>query len=305
MRRILVLFGLTAGLALAACGDEPGAQRADFVHLDPTEVTPAEAITVQEGSATGVVEYFAALAWLSEPSLGPDAVVRDNFASLVHLDENNEVAGGRNDGRTQWWSPWFLTTDDPLYDLANPTTQTHPVINYDYTCADGRTAFVSHYVHEQEDFRRSWARDDFLGDPDHDRSTNRATLHSIDPDDSATNFGYLRPTNVGGPFGGAEYVLAIGPEGENPQAGALRYGFYQYFSFVDVQGVEVEVQITAPSFDFPDGWLDIDDAAPSVLDGDPNPFDLLDHERVLSRFDCGRELANRLAPVVSALDTSR
>ena len=122
--------------------------------------------------------------------------------------------------------------------------------------------------------------------------------------DPFSNVGYLRPTSVGGPWAGAEYVLTQGPGSVLTQGGWLRYGFYQYFSFLDVEGTEVTVQVMAPSFDFPAGWMDLDDDSPSILDGDAEPLELVDHEVVQSRFACGRELANRLAPITASLDTA-
>lgn len=294
-----------------------GAARSDTNHVDPTQVaSETEPIAVARGAESGVREYFAAVDWLSDPSLGPDGAVRDPFTDALYFDgPDYEQVVGRNSGRTQWWFPRFRNADDPYSDRANATTDIHPVVTYDYSCTDGRQAFVSHYVHDDAAYRGAWKRPDFLGEVDHDPSTNRVTLsvETNDPESFRTDIGYLRPTGVGGgPLAGAEYALTLGEISESTGIplipgtfveGYLQYGFYQYFSFVDDGGTEVEVQIIAPSLDFPDGWLDLEDESPSILTGNADPFDFVDHEDVAARFDCGVELANRLAPVIAALDT--
>lgn len=305
-KRTLLVFAVF-GVALAACGNgsQAGEAAEGLPFLDPEEITIDEApMPVAVGVETGVAEYFASLDWLSDPTLGPDGVVRDNFAGLLYPDENGTTQVGRHNQRGPWWRPRFIpSSDDPLFDLGVETTETHPVVNYDYTCADGRSAYVSHYVHEYDEFTKAWTRDDFLGTTSYDETDNRISFRRVGVDPANSDIGYLRTTGVGGPFAGAQYALTVG-EDSRGETGYLSYGYYQYFSFTNEDGTEVEVQVTAPSFDFPDGWMDIDDNSPSILDGDADPFDLINHEQVQARFECGRELANRLAPVIAALNTS-
>ena len=306
MKMRMAVFGCVLGVLVAACGQSGSTISGNddaLAFVDPAAITEIEApIPVAQRTESGVLEYFAALDWLSDPLLDPSGVVREHFASVGYLDETGAMQLGRNDGRGAWWSPDFVSGDDPLFDLANPSTETHPVVNYDYSCGDGRNAYVSHYVHEHEEFHNAWQREDFLGEVDRDPNKNKATRIPLD---ASGSFGHLRVTGVGGPFAGGEYAWSerVGfPEFED---GWLSYGYYQYFGFVDQDGTEVTVQITAPSFDFVDGWDDRfeNDPSPSILTEGFELEDILQHERVQSRFECGRELANRLAPIVAALDT--
>ncbi len=83
--------------------------------------------------------------------------------------------------------------------------------------------------------------------------------------------------------------------------GSIRYGHYQYFSFTDPDGIEVDVLVQAPSFDFPED-SPIEDTNPTITTESTNPMVLVDHERVQARFECGRELAKLIAPIVESLD---
>lgn len=319
MRRKCVFFGLIASLILAACAGGAGTARSEIVHVDPARVTSdLQPVAVEQGDETGVLEYFAAIEWLSEPRVEGEGAIRGPLSDLLYLDESGQGAFGRNNGRTPWWVPRFETPNDPYSEGADTTIDTHPVVSYDYACPDGRLAFVRHYVHDDERYIDAWKRPDFLGQVDHNPATNQATitLEYVDSEQSVTEVGYLRPTDVGGgSFAGAEYAITLGEMSEMTgiplfpglfAEGYLKYGFYQYFSFVDEGGTTVEVQIAAPSLDVPDGWLDfeLEHDSPSILTGNSiDPLDFVDHDDVEARFDCGAELANRLAPVIAALNT--
>lgn len=100
--------------------------------------------------------------------------------------------------------------------------------------------------------------------------------------------------------------------------GTIRYGRYQYLSFTDSNGLEVEVLIQAGSFDYPEGWdeqiiaddafLDTFDTAlrndDTITTASTDPMILVDHERVQARFECGQELVDLMTPIITSLDQS-
>ena len=306
MKMRMAVFGCVLVAVVSACGQSGSTISGNddaLAFVDPAVVTEIEEpVPVELGAESGVLEYFASVDWLSEPMLDPSDVVRAHFASPGYPNETGAIQFGRHDLRGAWWAPGFVSWDDPLFDLANPSTETHPVVNYDYACGDGLNAYVSHYVHEHTEFHNAWQREDFLGEVDHDPNSHEAT---VVPVNDVGTFGHLRLTGVAGPLAGGEYAWSESVGIPEIEDGWLSYGYYQYFGFVDQDGTEVTVQITAPSFDFVDGWDDRfgNDPSPSILTEGFELEDILQHERVQSRFECGRELANRLAPIVAALDT--
>ena len=120
---------------------------------------------------------------------------------------------------------------------------------------------------------------------------------------TGANLGVLELTaEADDSLGGAEYIHTIGKDRTN--GAFIQYGFYQYYSFTDHDGVEVEVLVTAASFDY-DLSAAINLVAPATspiselsdeevveLVGETitsetvEPLALIDHERVQSRFEC-------------------
>ena len=302
-RHFLVMVISAVGLIVAACGSTQVADVTALAYSD--EIVPVE---VGIGAESGVREYFAAIDWLSEPTPGVEELIPDHFPTISYLEPDGEYAQGpvRHDGRGTWWFPMFLALDDEAHERSNITTQTHPVISYDYECSDGRLAYATHFVHDTAELRKSWTRDDYLGMVERDPDTGEASLTWREGERVMEAF--LNPTGQFGPFAGAEFLIRPIEDPDEPppflDPDWVSYGFYQYFSFTDADGVEVEVQISAPSFDFPDGWQDLDDPSPTIFTGGTEVLELAAHPRVQSRFECGRELAERIAPIINGLHHS-
>ena len=299
-------IGVVLALSILAAGCGTGPTEVVLDVIDPATLAPDEYVSVEPemGAETGVIEYFANVDWLETGALEPKGAILDHLAGFWHPQDDGVMTAGRHNGRGPWWRPGFMSGQDPLFDLANTATDTHPVINYDYRCADGRMAYVSHYVHETEEFRRSWQRPDFIGEIA-DEGTPTTAHRPIGLD--SFRYGFLEVTGVAGPYAGGFYVLSprldLDESGVSDSELLIYYGFYQYFGFTTADGEQVEVQISAPSLDFPDEHptAEIDNAR-SILTGPTDPLDLVDHEAVQARFQCGQELANRLAPIVAGLD---
>ena len=131
----MAVFGCVLVAVVSACGQRGSTISGNddaLAFVDPAAITEIEApIPVAQGTESGVLEYFASVNWLSEPVLDPSDVVREHFASAGYPDDTGAEQFGRHDLRGAWWSPGFVSWDDPLFDLANPSTGTHPVVNYD------------------------------------------------------------------------------------------------------------------------------------------------------------------------------
>lgn len=247
----------------------------------------------------GAAVYFDGVEGLSEATLGLN--LPDHFAQFA-LPRDNE--------RGTLIVPLYLSEErlDELFLQVSGASSLRPTVSYTYECADGRMAHVDHFVRGLPEFHKPWERTDFYGEVTTaaDGGTTLATVFRVDL------FGHFDSTGVSGQFGGAEYALKLGlrpiVDPEAVELGLL-YGFYQFYSFVDEEGVEVEVLVTAASYDIATEGIQVEvdpefDLGETILDGPVNPLDLVDNEVVQARFACGRELNDLIAPVVASLDQS-
>ena len=309
---VLVAGACTNGDDVESASETVNSEVNSSTTVTPTSDAPAEVPPQDDLSPEGLF-YFADVDFLSEGERVE--YVPDEFALGGVLDEANALVGvARVNERWVLSVPEFPADLGPFGESGRfgAFVATHPATSYSYECADGRHARVDHFVRDIEDSRTLWTEDSFLGDVTVGEQPFELTFYEAGDRDgylaneNPANWGYLRPTGEGGPFAGAEYIhrrFSL-PSEEESDTAVLRYGFYQYFSFIDADDVEVEVLVSAATFDFTQDFQSLNDPSPTITSNSSDPFELVDHEMVQARFDCGREAAELIAPVVAALDHS-
>lgn len=229
---------------------------------------------------------------------------------MVYVETaDNQPPTARHDELSWVYIPMFLTPEEfgDGFDAGfTEVSDSHPSVNYSYDCADGHQAFVTHYVPADPRVQQAWQRDDFLGIVTENADDGSYFFDAKQNPDSGLD-GYLEPTGLGGRYAGADYIHTfVSPETNSfvsIPSGSIRYGHYQYFSFTDQDGIEVDVLVQAPSFDFPED-SPIEDTNPTITTESTDPMVLVNHERVQARFECGRELAQLITTIVESLDHS-
>ena len=265
-------------------------------------------------SPTGRVHYFTEVEELYNTR--EDPAQGDHWAWLLSNVRSDLLGNQYLPLNARWLTEEFLLKDWT-------TLPTHPTVSYNYDCDNGHRAFASHFIREDPADRKPWLRDDFLGETESDES---GRLTATTPDGLRYSGFFEFTSESPGPYSGANYIHEIAehdlpdwlrPVSYDPK-GTIRYGRYQYLSFVDAEGLEVEVLIQAGSFDYPDGWDDQVIASDSRIEpldttlvndstittASTDPMVLVNHERVQERFECGQELVDLLTPIVAALDHS-
>ena len=227
----------------------------------------------------------------------------------------------RSDDRSIYLEPMNIDVFGDEYQTASSAR--YETITHSYVCTNGQTAFVEHFVRAAPAERKPWAKDNFFGET---RIADDGRFTTASPDGRIYE-GYFEFTDdAPGPYSGANYIHELTahnlPDYAKPVSydptGAIRYGRYQYLSFTDANGLEVEVLIQAGSFDYPKGWdeqIVADDAFLDTFDtslrnddtitaASTDPMILVNHERVQARFECGQELVDLMTPIITELDNS-
>lgn len=330
--RVVVVVVFVCAIVVAACsspGSENltsgGGEQSVASQSSPAESVPQTAAFVE---GTDVRAYFDSAGFLSEPEITgrvPNQFAGRSANPLVDFDFS------RTNIRASGFNPRFLTEQEinqkiNEWDIA---AASHPNVTYVYECSDGRHAHVDHFVRDDIELRNVWQRDDFFSEVAIHEPTGQTTFWPYEQEPGPDGeqlidslIGVLQPTNTSpGPYSGAEYIYRTSID--TTFGAFLFYGFYQYYSFVDQDGIEVEVLVTAASFDYDRAAYDsviapfavetleytdaeLDEIVGETIAADSvEPLELIDHERVQARIECGRELDALVAPLIAELDQSR
>ena len=340
MMPMRILFLICFAL-LVACSDGDPSDSASQATVEPTEQAALDEETDDSASTsvpaptsppqrdfvpgTEVLAYFADSEFLTSPEITERVPNQFAGSSANPIDRSYDFS--RSNIRAAGFVPYFLPLDAVRQRVNewDDATATHPAVSYRYQCADGRQAHVDHFVRNDPGLSNVWQRADFLGEVSVDETTGETSFAAqFDTEGAQPNgslLGVLQPLgDPESPYSGAEHIHTTG---EDRSAEVfLQYGFYQYYSFTDQDGVEVEVLVSAASIDYNTAAIDnilrvvlaplvgasdeeIADAVGETVTGETvNPLELINHQRVQARIDCGRELNALIAPLISELDNS-